>query len=188
MNEIEPFAPPVAAGPVDSASSPMQAVSPIIPSPPAPPSHAPVPQAQANASSYSTITSSPGGYGQLVTDRREPNTAAVVVAWIATVLLLGYMLPWAIAATRGKSNQAAIGIVNLLLGWTVIGWIVALVMACQAHQLAGGGATTIVVSNLAPAHQVAMSAGRPAAGWFPAPDGNGRQYWDGVRWTEHRAP
>ena len=98
------------------------------------------------------------------------------------------MLPWAIAATRGKSNQAAIGIINLLLGWTFIGWIVALVMACQAHQVAGGGATTIVVSNLAPAHQVAVSAGGPAAGWFPAPDGNGRQYWDGTRWTEHRAP
>ena len=90
------------------------------------------------------------------------------------------MLPWAIAATRGKSNQAAIGIINLLLGWTFIGWIVALVMACQAHQVAGGGATTIVVSNLAPAHQVAVSAGGPAAGWFPAPDGNGRQYWDGT--------
>jgi len=33
-----------------------------------------------------------------------------------------------------KSNAGAIGWINLLLGWTGIGWIVALVMACTAHQ------------------------------------------------------
>ena len=55
-------------------------------------------------------------------------------AWIVAFLTLGYMLPWAIAATRGKSNAGAIGWINLLIGWTVIGWIVALVMACSPHQ------------------------------------------------------
>lgn len=47
------------------------------------------------------------------------------------------MLPWAVAATRGKSNATAVALINLLLGWTLIGWIVALVMACGAHQVAG---------------------------------------------------
>ena len=55
------------------------------------------------------------------------------LAWIIAVCTLGYMLPWAIAATRGKANAGAIGWLNLLLGWTFIGWIVALVMACGAH-------------------------------------------------------
>jgi hypothetical protein len=59
------------------------------------------------------------------------------VAWIVAILSLGYMLPWAIAASRGKANSGAIGILNLLLGWTLIGWIVALVMACSAHQVVG---------------------------------------------------
>jgi len=27
-----------------------------------------------------------------------------------------------------------------------------------------------------------------AAAWYPAPDGNGQQYYDGTAWTEHRAP
>lgn len=58
-------------------------------------------------------------------------------AWIVTILTLGYMLPWAIAATRGKSNAGAIGWITLLLGWTGIGWIVALVMACGSHQAVG---------------------------------------------------
>lgn len=57
-----------------------------------------------------------------------------IVAWIVALLTAGYMLPWAIAATRGKSNSGSIGLINLLLGWSVIGWIVALVMACTAHQ------------------------------------------------------
>lgn len=56
------------------------------------------------------------------------------LAWIIAICTLGYMLPWAIAATRGKSNAGAIGWINLLLGWSVIGWIIALVMACGSHQ------------------------------------------------------
>ncbi|MDF1605050.1 superinfection immunity protein [Nocardioides sp. YIM 152315] len=70
----------------------------------------------------------------LYTDART-NGAEVVIAWIATVLTLGYMLPWAIAATRGKSNSWAVGLVNFLLGWTFVGWVVALVMACSSHQV-----------------------------------------------------
>ena len=64
---------------------------------------------------------------------RRANPLHVVLAWTVTVLTAGYMLPWAIAATRAKSNSVAIGVLNLLLGWTVIGWVVALVMACSAE-------------------------------------------------------
>jgi hypothetical protein len=60
----------------------------------------------------------------------------VIVATILTILTVGYFLPLAIAESRGKSNSLAIGPVNFLLGWTVIGWIVALVMACGSHQRA----------------------------------------------------
>lgn len=58
-------------------------------------------------------------------------------AWIVAICSFGYMLPWAIAATRGKSNSGAIFWINLLLGWSVIGWIVALVMAAGSHQAVG---------------------------------------------------
>lgn len=72
------------------------------------------------------------------TDRRDKSGEAVV-AWVVTVLTLGYMLPWAVAATRGKSNSGAIAVLNLFVGWTVIGWIASLVMACSAHQTAAVG-------------------------------------------------
>lgn len=60
----------------------------------------------------------------------RPDSQKAIVAWVLAVLTLLYFLPWAIAATRGKSNSGAIGWLNFLLDWTLIGWIVALVMAC----------------------------------------------------------
>lgn len=47
---------------------------------------------------------------------------------LATLL---YFLPAIIA--HNKRDFAAILIVNLLFGWTVIGWIVALIWACAAE-------------------------------------------------------
>lgn len=72
----------------------------------------------------------------VITDSRV-NQAETTIAWIFTVLTLGYMLPWAVAATRGKSNSWAVGLVNFLLGWTFFGWIAAFIMACMAHQVVG---------------------------------------------------
>lgn len=75
----------------------------------------------------------------LVTNQKQKNALLALVAWVVAVFTLLYMLPWAVAETRGKSNALAIGLVNLLLGWTLIGWIVALVMACGSHQVAYAG-------------------------------------------------
>jgi hypothetical protein len=69
-----------------------------------------------------------------ITNDSTGKPVQATTAWIIAIVTLGYMLPWAVAATRGKSNAGAIGWINLLLGWTLIGWIIALVMACGAHQ------------------------------------------------------
>ncbi len=45
--------------------------------------------------------------------------------------LLMYFLPSIIAAARGKRDLTAIFLLNLFLGWSVIGWIVALVWAVK---------------------------------------------------------
>jgi hypothetical protein len=47
-------------------------------------------------------------------------------------LILGYLLPLFTAAWRGHRNCFAIGALNLLAGWTVVGWVVAMVWACTA--------------------------------------------------------
>ena len=49
---------------------------------------------------------------------------------VTFLVLIGvYMLPGLIAALRRHRNQNAIFILNLLLGWTLLGWIAALVWA-----------------------------------------------------------
>ena len=50
-------------------------------------------------------------------------------AWLVAVLTGGYMVPWAIAVQRSKSNAGTVLLINLLLGWTIIGWVWALVMS-----------------------------------------------------------
>jgi len=49
------------------------------------------------------------------------------------ILLAVYGLPSIIAIASGKQNAAAIVILNLLLGWTLLGWIAALVWAAMAE-------------------------------------------------------
>lgn len=72
----------------------------------------------------------------LVTDKKSRPLSATISIVVA-ILTVGYMLPWMIAALRGKSNVWGVFALNLLLGWTLIGWIIALVMACTSHQVAG---------------------------------------------------
>ncbi len=63
--------------------------------------------------------------------RYQTSTATKVIAVVAAILTAGYMLPWAIAALRDLRTHVSVGLVNLLLGWTIIGWIVALVMSLR---------------------------------------------------------
>lgn len=50
----------------------------------------------------------------------------------ALATLLGiYFLPIIIAGARSHHNQGPIFIINLFLGWTFIGWVIALAMAAS---------------------------------------------------------
>jgi hypothetical protein len=42
-----------------------------------------------------------------------------------------YFLPSIVALARSKRDIIAIVLLNLFLGWTMIGWVVALVWACK---------------------------------------------------------
>jgi hypothetical protein len=94
----------------------------------------------------------------LITDRRETNWAVAAIAIAVTVLTLGYTLPWMIAQLRGKSNTLVVASINVLTGWTFVGWVVALVMSLTPHR---------------------PVAALPA-GWYSTYSGN--RYWDGATW------
>jgi hypothetical protein len=57
-----------------------------------------------------------------------------VVALMAVVLAAIYFLPTIVAAIRGMPQTAPIVIINLFLGWTLVGWVVALAMAVAHKQ------------------------------------------------------
>jgi hypothetical protein len=46
-----------------------------------------------------------------------------------TALIILYFLPTIIAGLRRSTMTVWVALIDLLLGWTVVGWIVALVMA-----------------------------------------------------------
>ena len=71
---------------------------------------------------------------QVVVQPYRCSTAHVVIAWVCAVVTLGYLLPWAIAATRNRRNVAAIALIDLFLGWSLVAWVIALVMACGSDQ------------------------------------------------------
>lgn len=53
---------------------------------------------------------------------------------ILVLLLVGHFLPSIIALARGHHNGFAIFLTNLLLGWTLIGWVVALIWSTTSIQ------------------------------------------------------
>ena len=67
-------------------------------------------------------------------------TVTKIVAIIVAIVTLGYMLPWAIAAVRDVRHWSVFW-VDLLLGWTLVGWIIALVMSLRSQR------TVIVTTN-----------------------------------------
>ncbi len=44
-----------------------------------------------------------------------------------------YFIPCWVAISRKHRSQLAIGVLNILLGWTVLGWILALVWSCTSN-------------------------------------------------------
>jgi hypothetical protein len=63
--------------------------------------------------------------------RFQTSTFTKVVAVVLAILTGGYLLPWAIAVMRDLRTHVSVLLVNLLLGWTIIGWVVALVMSLR---------------------------------------------------------
>jgi hypothetical protein len=59
------------------------------------------------------------------TSGEEALAIGVLVLWL--LAMVGYFIPTIIALLRGRDNKWQVLALNLLLGWSVIGWIVAFV-------------------------------------------------------------
>jgi hypothetical protein len=63
--------------------------------------------------------------------------SGVLYGLAVVALLIVYLLPWLTAAGRGSRHTAAVAVVNILFGWTLIGWGVALALAFAGERGAG---------------------------------------------------
>lgn len=62
------------------------------------------------------------------------NVVATYLFILGCATIIGlYFLPSITASTRKHSNKNAIFVLNILMGWTVIGWVMAMVWAFTAN-------------------------------------------------------
>lgn len=64
----------------------------------------------------------------------DPSLAGVLGV---IVLFSFYVMPTIVALGRDKRGAGGVALVNLLLGWTVIGWFVAFIWSCTGRTRAG---------------------------------------------------
>ncbi|WP_233267731.1 superinfection immunity protein [Aeromonas veronii] len=57
---------------------------------------------------------------------------ALQILMFGIIFLCLYLIPTTVAAKRNHHNMLAIFMLNLLGGWTFIGWAAALIWACTA--------------------------------------------------------
>lgn len=54
---------------------------------------------------------------------------------IGLLLLLGlYFTPTIVAIVRRVDHQGSVAVINIFLGWTLVGWVVSLAMACRTQR------------------------------------------------------
>lgn len=78
-------------------------------------------------------------------------TAFGVIVTVGSVVLgLGaYLVPTIVALVRKAPNTASIAAINVLLGWSLIGWVVSLAMALRSTTPNNSGPVT-VIQNASP--------------------------------------
>jgi len=60
----------------------------------------------------------------------SPNAAGLIMCLVIGIVF--YVLPSIIAMSRKHHNTVPIILINLLTGWTFIGWFIALIWSCCA--------------------------------------------------------
>ena len=71
------------------------------------------------------LTTEVGGTGLL---------ALVALCFLVVGGVVVYFLPVIVALMNGHRNATSVGVLNLFLGWTFLGWVLALVWACMRSE------------------------------------------------------
>jgi Superinfection immunity protein len=90
---------------------------------------------------------------------------AVVLAGLFAASLALYLLPVLIGVARRVPDLGSVAVINVLLGWTLLGWVAALALALRSA--APSGPVVQLVQSLPPAPPPVGQL--PSAGWAGAP-------------------
>lgn len=74
-----------------------------------------------------------------IAPQSDTSSITRILSVCLTILAIGlvviiYIIPIIVANKRKHPNKLAITVLNIFLGWSFIGWIVALVWACTTNQ------------------------------------------------------
>ena len=83
----------------------------------------------------------------------------LVVMVLGTLAVTGYLLPVLIGAARRVPDLGSVAVVNILLGWTLAGWVIALAMALRSARPAVPGVH--IVQHLPPGGWASVEPPRP---------------------------
>jgi hypothetical protein len=63
------------------------------------------------------------------------SSAGGAAVFLVIIGIGAYFLPTIVAVARKVTNQGSVAVINFFLGWTLIGWVVALAMACRTSRM-----------------------------------------------------
>jgi hypothetical protein len=108
-------------------------------------------------------------------------TSAAIGGLIIVIVAFSlYFLPTIIGASRKVVNVGSVLAINLLLGWTLIGWAVALAMALRTNPPHAYPQYWQQGAQL-PLQQLRPQA-PPTSGWYQDPHSGSTRWWDGQQW------
>ena len=56
--------------------------------------------------------------------------STLILVFLSTALIIVYAMPALVSVNRRHRNRLAIMVLNLLTGWMLLGWVIAMVWAC----------------------------------------------------------
>ena len=67
--------------------------------------------------------------------------------FLGIIVIGAYFLPTIVAISRKVTNQGSVAVINFFLGWTLIGWVAALAMACRTSRLVRDSVSSEIVGR-----------------------------------------
>jgi Superinfection immunity protein len=110
--------------------------------------------------------------------------AAMGIGLLLVLLFVPYWLPTIIAFVRHQPSRGGILALNLFLGWTFIGWVLALVWSLSDNSARGGH--TVIVHTAPPATSTA--GGTPPPPQHQVGDVVNGHRFDGSTWVPLQTP